>query len=79
MANNQPHGTAITAAGTAAAKDTFDTEERLEDGLEQLKELHLQVSPTLRNRHGVMLMIERVSFGHDYSITIEIGSSGSMY
>jgi len=48
MANNQPQGGAM-AAGTAATKDTFDSEERLEDGLEHLKELHLQVSPDTRN------------------------------
>ena len=43
MANNPPQAGTATAAGNAATKDTYDSEERLEDGMEQLKELHLQV------------------------------------
>ncbi|KAM7200230.1 hypothetical protein V8F33_003948 [Rhypophila sp. PSN 637] len=44
MANNQMAGVAPGAAASAAAnKDIIDDEERLEDAMEHLKELHLQL------------------------------------
>ncbi|KAM7199059.1 hypothetical protein V8F20_005877 [Naviculisporaceae sp. PSN 640] len=44
MANNQVPGAAPgTGAAAAANKDIIDDEERLEDGMEHLKELHLQI------------------------------------
>lgn len=47
MANNQIPGQAPAAAAAAANKEIIDDEERLEDGMEHLKELHLQVCRSL--------------------------------